>query len=866
MSSVPWLAGLVCLASLHAQQPSPAQPVDRNEPNGAPAPRVGAPRPRLEASAQRNENVVVHRIDNDAIREANVRLGNRVTIVPEPAVETGAFATEHGQPPGEAVAMRSPSSLSSWHAELSEWHQNSVLNARTFFQVGPVKPSRRNAYGGRFTTNLGKWGGLTANASQNKIRGMVNGNVLAPLAEERTPLATDPETRALVAEWLGAYPSSLPNRPDFDPRALNTNAPQRIDETRGDARWDSPEWAGGRLSAFHLLLRQRIDAFQFVAGQNPDTDIHSHRSRLTWRQALSPASELALGFTFQRVRSALLPEPNAVGPRVRLGFQIEELGPDSQFPIDRAQNTFRWGGLLSRQAAGGRHALTLGADFYRYQLNGIETNNQRGYFQFSNNFGRTAIENLRWGAPTTYEVTLGELSRGYRNWSANLYVADRWRAHPRVQIYYGLRYSLETTPVEVRGMEVLPYPCDCNNFSPRLSLALQLGAGWMARASYTISFGQIPQVTYQQVRNNPPHVRYVQVQNPNLVQPLQGLDLNQTDARYSPTVLSPDLVSPYVHQYNFGLERKLLDRATLRLGYVGSRTIKAISAYIMNRAEPVPGIPLTTATVDQRRPDARYYEVKHILNAGIAYLDAAQASFEMPLARGLAWGVTYTFGKAIDEGADYSGTAANRDLLTARSQWQYESLKDKKGLSAFDSTHAMSVYYSYDLPRAGGQRLPWLLDGWQLSGAALVKSGTPLTLYMGSDAPGFGNVDGGPSDRPHIVDPSILGATISHPNVAPQILRRDRFGYLTPGEHRGSLGRSTFRKAGIGNLNAALSKQWKWGGRREWTALLRGEAYNLTNTPQFDEPQRNLTSPSFGRITNTLNDGRVLQIGLRFML
>jgi hypothetical protein len=43
--------------------------------------------------------------------------------------------------------------------------------------------------------------------------------------------------------------------------------------------------------------------------------------------------------------------------------------------------------------------------------------------------------------------------------------------------------------------------------------------------------------------------------------------------------------------------------------------------------------------------------------------------------------------------------------------------------------------------------------------------------------------------------------------------------------------------------------------------MVRGEAYNLTNTPQFEEPQRDFSLPSFGRITNTLNDGRVLQIG-----
>jgi hypothetical protein len=52
----------------------------------------------------------------------------------------------------------------------------------------------------------------------------------------------------------------------------------------------------------------------------------------------------------------------------------------------------------------------------------------------------------------------------------------------------------------------------------------------------------------------------------------------------------------------------------------------------------------------------------------------------------------------------------------------------------------------------------------------------------------------------------------------------------------------------------------------DWTAQVRAETYNLSNTPQFDEPQRNLTSPSFGKITNTLNDGRVFQLGIRLIL
>ncbi len=487
---------------------------------------------------------------------------------------------------------------------------------------------------------------------------------------------------------------------------------------------------------------------------------------------------------------------------------------------------------------------------------------------FTNSFGRTALQNFLYGTPSMYEVSLGELSRGYRNWTGDFFFGDKWKAAKALDVYLGLRYNLETAPVEIHNLDEIPYSCDCNNFSPRLAFAWRPGGGWVTRASYTVSFGAIPQVTYQQARYNLPSVRYVQVQNPDLLNPLKDLVPVEAGGRTSPTILSPDMVSAYVHQYNFTLERRLAGQVQMRLGYVGSRSLKLMNVYTFNRAVPVEGIPLTTATVDLRRADPRYYDVKYVLNGGIAYLDAAQATLQMPLRRGFTWSASYTFGKAIDEGPDYTFTAANKDMSTGRSQGQSESLKDRKGLSTFDSTHALLINYSYELPRLAADGRWWaaLANGWQVSGVTMLKSGTPLTLYVGSDGPGYGNVDGGPSDRPNIVDPSILGMTVGDPATTTQILRRDRFAYIVPGESRGSVARGAFRKSGIANFNAALGKAWRIGGRREWTAILRGEVFNLTNHAQFDEPQRNLTSPSFGRITNTLNDGRVLQFGLRLVI
>jgi hypothetical protein len=43
----------------------------------------------------------------------------------------------------------------------------------------------------------------------------------------------------------------------------------------------------------------------------------------------------------------------------------------------------------------------------------------------------------------------------------------------------------------------------------------------------------------------------------------------------------------------------------------------------------------------------------------------------------------------------------------------------------------------------------------------------------------------------------------------------------------------------------------------------RAESINFFNTPQFAAPNSNLVSPSFGAITNTLNDGRTFRFRLQ---
>ena len=840
------------VALLVAQQPPPEEkPAEPVAPSESPTEESAKPLPDAaeevgSGASKRNENVAITRIDTGALKELMIRLGASVTIA-EPSLDRRNYATEHGQPPSEPIYHR-PTAFTRWHATAFEAHQNSVFNARTFFQVGPVQPSHQNSYGLSGGGPLGDRSSLSLDFTQRKIRSMINGNVLVPLPSERTPLATDPRLRALIERYLAAYPKVFPNRLDFDPRALNINSPQHIDESRGALSLDRRLNDRYRLAFLYSANHQFVDSFQFVAGQNPDSDIGSQTARLSLLRE-TPSGAWDTGFAFQRARSRLVPEPNAVGPYVRFGFLIEELGPGFEFPIDRAQNAFRAGSQYARLQ--GRHRFTFGAEVYRFQLNGIESRNLRPTISFGNNFGRTSIDNLLMGTPNLYEVSIGELSRGFRNSAGQFFLGDAFRLAPRLEVRLGLRYGLETAPHEVRRRLPLTYYCDCNNFSPLVALAWSLPDQSVIRASYTLSYGQIYPVTFQQARFNPPGVVNYAIANPDLLNPLAGAE----PGRSSLLLIDPNLVSPYSNQYNFSWERALAGNSHLRLGYVGSRTVKIPYAWATNRARPVPGIPLTTATVNERRPDPNHYEIVHIFNNGIAYLDAAQAVYELPRLRGLLLRAAYTFSKAIDTGADYAHTAANRDATRGRPQSDDDVWGDKKALSDFDGTHHLLLQYSYQLPS--------FLRGWELSGATLAKTGTPMTFYIGSDAPGFGNVDGSPSDRPNLLDASILGRTISHPDTAPLILRRDRFAYITPGERRGSLGRNTFRRQALLNSNLALQRTFRLPGNHERTLAFRAEAYNAFNHPQFDEPQRNYGSSAFGKITNTLNDGRIFQLGLR---
>jgi hypothetical protein len=852
---------------------------------------------------ERNPNIFIYRIDlNDLRNLLTLFRGPNPTYIPAFPAEDNYFGAEYGAPLLGFQPLRPRTLLMDWHASVSGTHQNSALNARNFFNVGPLLPSRITTY------NLAAGGPLISSKASIVLgfgqifnSGMVNGNVQVPLASERTPRAADPQTNDIISYLLKAYPSKLPNLSAVTERQLNTNAPRSIVTADGLARLDVRPNGKTALAGLYSINQYSEDPFQLVIGQNPQTDLRSQSAYSDLNQIFSEKTAGQFGFHFDRVRASLHPTREFNQLLTPLGFtttpeiifagsggslsELGQIGPGIQFPRLRVENRFKLFSNLSYTVR--RHILKFGWSTTRSQVNDLQSNNSRGVLNFSPDFGRTAAENFLAGTPELFTLTIGNLYRGFRNWEQTAFVEDEFRVAPTFSINMGLRYEIETSPTEVNNLTDPKMP-EQHTVGPRFGFAWNPGRGRMTiRSGYGISYSSIFPVTYQTTRFNPPSVQVLQINTPKLtdalamakaapgMKPIPG-------AQQDLYLLSPDLVTPYSHMYNLGLEWALPAQTVVRVAYMGNRSIHLLTQGVYNRPEIVPGIPTTSATINRRRPDQRYGNINVVESNSIGYYDAVQTSIDKRVTNGLMFRAAYTFGKAINLGGDFTNTASGVEVPAETGTPTCEHcdhFSDQKGLALFDTPQVLSITYVYRLPSAAPTRwLAGVLKGWQISGTTLMQSGVAYHFHTGSDAPGYGNIDGNTADRPNISNPALLGKSFDNPDTVGAILGADTcrppgadglpylhcryFDTNIPPGGRGNLGMNTFRKDGTANWNVAFGRPFRLpGGDRSLD--FRTEFINFFNTPQFDKPGTQLAVATFGKITNTVNKGRQVQFTLK---
>jgi len=841
------------------------------------------------AAEELNPNIFVYRIDLNSIRVLfAIRRGPNPQYIPEFQPEQNYFGALFGAPVQQFEVIRPRTLAAAWRGTVFGMHQNSALNARNFFNVGPLKPSRSSSYdltggGPLFSPNAS----LLLQFGQNFTSGLVNGNIVCRICGQNLQsTAADPQVREVINNFLTAFPDEEPNLPNGQ---LNSNAPRDIDSSHGLARLDLKPADDTSFAFRYSINDYNEDPFQLVAGQNPQTELRNQGAHASVTQIFSPETLGRFGFHYDRTKALLLPTsrftellaPLGISPvpEIDLAFDVVNIGPGAIFPRRRIQNRFQLYADLSR--AFGRHTLKAGWSTSRIQVNDLQSDNSRGTVRFASDFGRTAVQNFLDGRPSVFTVAVGNLYRGFRNWEHFFFVEDQIRLFPTFSLSLGLRYELLTAPTEVNDLTDTGFTADTNNIAPRFGFAWNPRSGTTTvRGAYGISYSTIFPVTYGMTRFNPPATQVIEVFEPDFANLLSGIP--QESERSALNILNPDLVHPYSHQYTLSIERALPWASTFRIAYIGMRSFKLLTRGEYNRARPFsnddefcirmltisPDEPCNnTANINDRRPDLRFTSIRMIESNSIAYYDAMQLSFQKRLTHGLTFRTTYTFGKNLDTGGDFTNTATVEsppEVGTASCEL-CSRFSDQKGPSIFDTPQAFILSYSYELPFAAGTT-GWkaaLLRDWQLSGTTLFQSGTTFHPHTGSDSPGFGNVDGQTSDRPNILNTDILGMSLDDPDTSQSIFDRAFFNTdIRPGD-RGNIGYNTFRKDGTNNWNFAVGKMFRFAGGRERTLRFRAEFINLLNHAQFAKPGVQISIPTFGQITNTVNKGRQVQFSLR---
>jgi hypothetical protein len=445
------------------------------------------------------------------------------------------------------------------------------------------------------------------------------------------------------------------------------------------------------------------------------------------------------------------------------------------------------------------------------------------------------------------------------------------------------------------GRRTTIYDPDRNNFAPRAGVAWDIGGRgrYTLRAGYGLYYDPILGTVVSQSRNVFPS--FIPINVVGAQRFLQSLDINPaqlfglqlvapgTNELAVPigdvaatlgglflvdtltlgfTLPEQRFRTPYVHHYGVTAEAALLDRYVASVAYVGTSGHKLIRFRTPNGGPFTPAsfLPFADSTISlfpqQDRPNPVLGSYTVIESSASSSYNALQASLERRADDGLAFLLAYTWAHAIDDVSDVFGVAG------APLQAQDELGRDgglalERASASFDVRHRFTASWAYDLPFGEGD---FWLGGFQLSGIATLQSGQPYTVNTSFDA----NLDGNLTDRLDTTE----GLTLLDDGRV-RIVRdpsRPFTAFLAPldlaAPRSGSVGRNTFRAAGIASVDLALSKRFTFGNGQ--SVGVRVEAFNVFNRTHFGIPVRILESPAFGASTTTTVPARVVQFAVRY--
>ena len=482
-----------------------------------------------------------------------------------------------------------------------------------------------------------------------------------------------------------------------------------------------------------------------------------------------------------------------------------------------------------------------------------------------------------------------------RLWMASGFFEDDWKATPKLTLNLGLRYDFATPAEEgqnrmadfdpasgslvfARGGSLQDRTIvdpNTKNFGPRFGFAFSPDTKTVLRGGYGIYYTLFERIgSEDELALNPPFLinkelvsNTAPVLSPSVGFPSNFLDPSTVDFSNltafhirSQPVNDPE---PYVQQWSIGIQRQIGQAWAAEVDYVGTKSTHL--DVIRNYNQPIISGGVSTGVV----PYTNYGQIEWTSPIGSGNYNGLQASLTRRMTSGLELRAAFTHSRSIDntpeELESNSGDAPNgRDYAA----WY--------GPSDFDVPNRVAVSYVYNLPFGKDQSmlqrgpLAWILGDWETSGVYTYYSGHPFQINENDgnhnsilDPYGYTTATPNQVGAPRVVgDPDCWFYASNDSACAAKAPSGSTNAYAATAVGAiGNVGRNTLRGPGVDVLDAALLRNFPI--TEGWNVQARWEVFNVTNTPEFGQPNGNITSGGVASITSLAGDPRVMQFALR---
>lgn len=830
---------------------------------------------------------------------AGVLLG--VEAVLEFQVLTNAYSAEFGRSAGGVFNAVTRSGTNSYNGSMFEFHRNSALDARNFFDPASLpKPHfTRHQFGGVLGGPLQRDRTFFFGAYEGLIERLgVTGVTAVP---------DDDARRGIIAGRAIAMHPAVPRYlevlfPRANGRSLgNGGAEYLFTETQPTDEHFYQLRVDHRLSTdnslFFRATHDRADVIRIPPNKPPIAvvDEATRNTYLTGEYqhmfSSSTLNQLRLGLNrsvslADNRRTIDIPPDLAWLPGEKFGYLtiqglVTEMAGDFRLPRNDRLNNWQVSEMLI--ATRGRHLLRLGGQAQYMQFNQDTTSQAGGIVTFN------SLELFLTGRPSNVDFAVpGKIDpvRKYRQWLFAGFLQDDVRLTDRISANLGLRYEAVTVPTEVDGkISNLRNVSDAEltigdpwhdnpslkNFAPRVGLAWDpLGTGRTSvRAGFGIFHDEIlPKYYFFSGSLNPPFTTRTSIVNPPFPNVIANFDTNAYIRAQLQTV-NYDLQTPYIMQFNTSIQRALTTNFDVTAGYVGSRGYNLLRLGDANLAPEtiINGVKTYNPAAGRRNPN--FTGIWQRMTDARSFYDSLQLSLNRRYANRWRAQLSYTLSESIDDASGINSQDFSNNVQYV-SDWY--DLEHDRGLSAFHARHNLTANASWELPFASSRTgmAGVLLRGWQLNGIATVRSGNPFTVELGFNRSGNLNTTGfsrheRPDLKPGCSDNPVLGGWERYFDVSC---------FLLPAVNtRGNLGRNTLIGPGLVSIDASLVKSFRVGGGR--TLQVKIEAFNLPNRANFAVPSGRIAftganadgsptiAPTWGRITSTTTTSRQIQLGAK---